>query len=102
LQHVRKYGFAANLQRARRGRDVLDVSIAAFSGLSLRALPESIFFVPRLPAHRAHPTPDQYQGRVASDHSCVSEGEDIFFRRSSWFASNSLDGAIETAMEFAI
>jgi hypothetical protein len=53
LRDVRQHGLAAHFQRAWLGDDGLAVPLAALSHVSLRSLPESIFFHSDLPAHCA-------------------------------------------------
>jgi hypothetical protein len=45
---------------------------ASFSRLPVRTLPEPIFLVPGLPAHRAHAAPHRDPGAFAFHHTVVS------------------------------
>ena len=48
------------------------ISLASFSCLSLRSLPEPLLLVAGLPAHCAHPATCRYQGAFASSYSFVN------------------------------
>jgi hypothetical protein len=54
LRDVRQSGCAAHFERAWHGHAFLGLSIIPRSGISLRALPESLFLLSNLPPHRAH------------------------------------------------
>jgi hypothetical protein len=81
---MRQHGLAAHFQRARGGHYGLAVSLASLSRLSLRSLPEPIFFHSDVPAHCAPATSDRPEIGIASSDGPFLTLLQEFMWESSW------------------